>query len=604
MSVGAARTTQLDSLNTRQLLLRFWSDFLRRYRGRFVRVGSLMVVSVLLQLPAPLLTMYIVDQAVAHAGLDRITQVALVFTGLIVLRHVLSFVNERVTLVLKETIILDLEVRLLDHLHRLPVAFLGSHHSTYLQTRVMNDARAVEGALVRTLVTVTINVLTFLVGIGFVLWVRPVLALLLVAFLLPFGFIRYFADERLRTFSAQMQECQAVASAAVSESLAGVRTVKAFGRYDLQGRLVGERLRALKDVYVRTNWVGAISTVGTSLVTSLCIAFVLWYGARQVLAGQMTVGEVVAVMAFLNFLYAPVNALVAANLSVQQSAAAIRRLYEFLTVPAEPAGGRTLAHVAGAIELRNVRFGYAGEPDVLCGVDLAIRPGTTVALVGRSGAGKSTLVNLLARFHDTFSGAVLLDGNDVRDLSLEFVRAQVGIVDQQTFLFSGSVAENVRFGRLDATDEEVREACRKAHADAFIAALPQGYDTPMGERGVRLSGGQCQRIALARMFLKDPPVLILDEAVSAIDSESESAIHRALGPLIRDRTTIIIAHRLSSLLLANEVVLLDEGRVAERGSHAELMAAGGTYARIFREQFRPQLGGVDEVPAERPLATV
>jgi ABC-type multidrug transport system fused ATPase/permease subunit len=526
--------------------------------------------------------------------------VALLFATLVVLRHVFTLLNERGTLVLKESIILDLELRLLDHLHRLPLSFLSGHHSTYLQTRVMNDARAVEGALVRTLVTVSINGLTFLVGLGFVLWVRPVLALLLVGFLVPFAFIRYHADERMRTLSAEMQERQAVASAAVSESLAGVRTIKAFVRYDLQGRIVGSRLRELRDIYIRTNWVGAVSAVGAGLVTSLCIAFVLWYGAREVLLGRMTMGEVVAVLAFLNFLYSPINTLVAANLSLQQSAAAIGRLYEFLGERPEREEGRALPAVRGRITLKGVRFRYSDGPEVLRGVDLAIEPGSTVALVGRSGAGKSTLVNLLARFHEASGGEVLLDGVDVRALSLSFLREQVGIVDQQTFLFSGTVAENVRFGRLDATDEEVREACRKAFADEFIAELPQGYATPIGERGVRLSGGQCQRLALARMFLKDPRVLILDEAVSAIDSESESAIQQALVPLARDRTTIIIAHRLSSLLLASEVVLLDGGRVVERGTHAALVEAGGMYARIFREQFRPQLGAA--AVAEPPLA--
>jgi subfamily B ATP-binding cassette protein MsbA len=570
-----------------QLFVRFWRDFLRRYRRAFAGVGALMVLSVVLQLPAPLLTMRIVDAAVAGSTLSLITQVSLLFAALVVLRHVFSFINERATLVLKERIILDLQMLLLGHLQRLPLSFFSNHHSTYLQSRVMSDSRSVEGALVRTLVTVLVNGLTFIVGLGFVLWVQWELAVMVSAFLIPFAWIRYSANERMRDLSSQMQEKSAVASAVVSESLAAVRTVKAYGREELQQHAVESKLGELRDIYVRTNWFAIVSTVGTGLVTALCMAFVLWYGSREVLLGRMTMGEVVAVMAFLNFLYVPINSLVAANLSVQQSVSAIQRLYEFLDQAPERAEGLELPRVEGRITLRDVHFSYDG-PQVLRGVELEIEPGSTVALVGRSGAGKSTLVNLLCRFYEPQRGEVALDGVDVRSLSLPFLRASIGIVDQQTFLFGGTVLDNIRFGRPDASRDEVVEAARRSFSHDFIAALPQGYDTLVGERGVRLSGGQCQRIALARMFLRDPRVLILDEAVSALDSESETALRQALGPLMRGRTTIIIAHRLSSLLQATEVVLLDEGRVVERGSHLELVERGGAYARLFREQFSPQ----------------
>lgn len=578
-----------DTLPVRMLFLRFWRDFLSRYRGGFVRVGLLMVLSVALQLPAPFLTMRIVDAAVARAGMDIVGQVALLFGALVVLRHVFSFVNEYTTLVLKEKIIFDLQLRLLAHLNRLPLSFFGQHHSTYLQSRVKNDARAVEGALVRTLVTVLINGLTFLVGLGFVLYVRIELAALLVAFLVPFGYIRYFANRQMRELSREMQEKQSLASAVVSESLAGVRTTKAFGRGGEQEELAAAQLGGLRDIYVRTNWYGIVSTVGTGLVTALCTTFVLWYGARAVLQGTMTIGEVVAILAFLNFLYMPINALVAANLSIQQSASAIQRLYEFFNQDPESHEGLRLSSVRGEISFRDVHFAYGKGSEVLHGVDLEIAPGSTVALVGRSGAGKSTLVNLLARFYQPQRGVVMLDGHDVATLELGSLRQAIGIVDQQTFLFSGTVLDNVRFGRPGASREEVVEACRRSYAHEFIAALPEGYDTRVGERGLRLSGGQCQRLSLARMFLKDPAVLILDEAVSAIDSESEAVIQRALVPLIRGRTTIVIAHRLSSLLMASDVVLLDEGRVVERGTHTDLIARDGVYAKMFREQFKPQL---------------
>ncbi len=580
----------------------FWRDFLVGYRGGFVGVAVLMVLSVVLQLPAPFLTMRIVDAAVDGADLGSIGRIALVLGILVVLRHVFAFVNEHVTLVLKERIILDLEMHLLRHLARLPLSFFAQHHSTYLQSRVMNDARAVEGALVRTIVTVLINGLTFIVGLGFVLYVRVELALLLSVFLLPFGYIRYFANDRMRALSQEMQERQSVASAHVSESLAGMRTIKAFGRFDRQESLARTQLDALRDVYVRTNWYGIVSTVGTGLVTALCVTFVLWYGARNVVLGTMTIGEVVAILAFLNFLYLPINSLVAANISVQQSASAIQRLYEFLLQAPERQEGLALPSVRGQIELRGVHLAYGDGPDVLRGVDLRIEAGRTVALVGRSGAGKSSLVNLIVRFYEPRQGQVLLDEIDVESLSLAFLRRTVGIVDQQTFLFAASIAENVRFGRPDASREEVAEACRMAQAHDFIAALPRGLETEVGERGVRLSGGQAQRIALARMFLMDPAVLVLDEAVSAVDSESEASIQQAILRLMEGRTTIVIAHRLSSLVLADDVVLLEAGRIVERGSHQELVERDTAYAQMFREQLVP--GGGGKPPAAPSLVPV
>jgi ABC-type multidrug transport system fused ATPase/permease subunit len=334
--------------------------------------------------------------------------------------------------------------------------------------------------------------------------------------------------------------------------------------------------------------VGVVSTVGTSFLTALSITFVLWYGCRSVINGRMTLGEVFAILSFLNFLYGPINSFVAANLRIQQSAVSIQRIYEFLSEPQERKDGDKLERVAGRIEFRDVSFAYEPGGEVLKNVSFRIEPGSAVALVGRTGAGKSTLVNLILGFYSPREGQVLLDGRDVKGVSLASVRDSVGVVDQQTFLFSGTILENIRFGRPDATLEEVIAASKQSYADEFIERLPDGYQTRVGERGVRLSGGQCQRIALARMFLKDPQILILDEAVSAIDSESERYIQDALVPLISTRTTIIVAHRLSSLLLAHNVIVLDEGRVVEQGRHQQLMASKGAYASLFQEQFISQ----------------
>ena len=548
-----------------------------------------MVLCVLLQLPIPMLTMYIIDHTVSARNVDLLTEVALLLAALVVAKHVFSYFNETLTLRLKENIILEIQKRLISTIQRLPLSFFSGKHSTYLQSRVMNDSRAIEGALVRTLVSIGVDGLTFIVGFSLIMYIKYELGLVLLIFLLPFAYIRYYANEKMRILSRDMQEASAVSSAVMSESFAGIRTIKSYLREEFQQGIVEERLRGLRDIYIKTNWFGVISTVGTSFLTSLSITFVLWYGCRAVMMGTMTLGEVFAVLAFLNFLYGPVNSFVAANLRIQQSAAAIQRIYEFLKEPKERQDGEKLSAVEGKIEFCNVSFAYDGSNKVLENVSFSIEPGRAVALVGRTGAGKSSLVNLLLGFYNPQSGSVLLDGKKINELSLETVRESIGVVDQQTFLFSGTILENIRFGKPDATLEEVVSASKQSYADEFIERLPEGYDTRVGERGVRLSGGQCQRIALARMFLKNPQILILDEAVSAIDSESERYIQRALVPLISTRTTIVIAHRLSSLLLADHVIVIEQGKVVEEGFHQTLMQAEGPYANLFHEQFHAQL---------------
>jgi ABC-type multidrug transport system fused ATPase/permease subunit len=506
-----------------------------------------------------------------------------------VTKHVFSYFNETLTLRLKENIILEIQRRLINTIQRLPLSFFSNKHSSYLQTRVMNDSRAIEGALVRTLVSIAVDGLTFLVGFVLIMFIKYELALLLFVFLIPFAYIRYYANDKMRILSRDMQEASAVSSAVLSESFAGNRTIKAYLREDFQSGIIDERLIGLRDIYIKTNWFGVVSTVGTSFITAMSVTFVLWYGARSVMSGHMTLGQIFAILAFLNFLYGPINSFVAANLRIQQSAAAIQRIYEFLKQPGERQDGTKLEQIKGTIEFRDVSFAYDSVHNVLENVSFTINPGTAVALVGRTGAGKSSLVNLLLGFYSTQSGEVLLDGHNIDRLSLETVRSSIGVVDQQTFLFSGTILENIRFGRPDATLEEVIAASKQSYADEFIERLPEGYQTVVGERGVRLSGGQCQRIALARMFLKNPQILILDEAVSAIDSESERYIQRALVPLVSSRTTIVIAHRLSSLMLADYVIVIDQGKVVEQGLHHELMAADGAYANLFHEQFHAQL---------------
>jgi ABC-type multidrug transport system fused ATPase/permease subunit len=567
----------------------FAKDFLRPHAGRCAVVGVFMVLSVLIQLPLPILTMYIVDHVFNSHNDSLVTVMTLSLAALIIIRYAFSYLNESLTLRIKETVILEVERALIERIQRLPLSFFYNKHSSYLQTRVMSDARAVEGVLVRTLVSIAIDTLTFLVGLALVLYLKYQLGLMLFVFLVPFAYIKYFANERMRLLSKDMQEAQAVASAVMSESFAGVRTIKAYLREEFQEHIIRERLERLRDIYIKTNRFGIVSTVGTGFLTALCGTFVLWYGARSVMDGHMTLGQVVAILSLLNLLYGPINNFVAANLRMQQSSTAIQRIYEFLKEPSERHEGETVDNLEGKIEFEDVSFAYSAGDDVIKHVSFSVEAGTAVALVGQTGAGKSSIVNLLLRFYEIERGRILIDGKNINGLSLASLRGQIGVVDQQAFLFSGTILDNIRFGKPDASLEEIVNASRLSYAHEFIEKLPDGFETRIGERGVRLSGGQCQRIALARMFLKNPKILILDEAVSAIDSDSEKYIQRALAPLMATRTTIIIAHRLSSLMLADQVIVLDEGSVVEQGPHYDLMRADGTYTRLFYEQFNTQL---------------
>jgi ABC-type multidrug transport system fused ATPase/permease subunit len=367
--------------------------------------------------------------------------------------------------------------------------------------------------------------------------------------------------------------------------------VKAFGREQHEAQRFYDSSRTLLDLTLRNVALSSGNQAATTVLTSVAPLVVVWVASAMILHGTLSVGTMIAFYAYLGSLYLPLQRFSELSVVVSNSLAAMDRIFEFFDIRPEveeAPGARRLDQVAGRVAFRHVNFAYPGRRNghaVLRDIDLDVEPGETIAIVGRSGAGKSTLVSLIPRFYDACEGSVWVDNIDVRRVTIASLRDQIGIVPQDPILFSGTLQENLLYGKPDATEAEVVAAARAANADEFIRQLPDGYLTLVGERGLRLSGGQRQRAAIARTFLKDPPILILDEATAALDSESENLIHDALRRLMHGRTTFIIAHRLSTVMNADRIVVLERGAISEVGCHVDLLARGGVYCHLYEEQF-------------------
>ncbi|WP_312164784.1 ABC transporter ATP-binding protein [Phenylobacterium sp.] len=483
-----------------------------------------------------------------------------------------------------------LRKELFEHCQTLPFRFYDQTRVGQLMSRITNDLFALGELYHHGPEDLAIAVLKFVGAIAILAYLDAPLTLMIVA-VIPFAVIYalHFSG-RMNIALTQSKRQVGAINERVEDSLAGIRVVKSFVGEEVENR----RLEAENAKFLDTRRAGykseAYFSVGTTTFAQLITVVVIVAGAIRVQQAQLSVADMLTFLLCVAVLIDPVQRLANFVRLWQQGYTGFARMMEILeTAPEVPdrPGAIALARPRGALAFREVSFRYEEDgPHVLRGVSLEVRPGEFVALVGTSGVGKTTLCSLIPRFYEPSAGAILVDGIDVRDLTLSSLRRNVAVVQQDIYLFAGSVAENLRYGRPDATDEEVVEAARRANAHDFISALPNGYDTDIGQRGVKLSGGQKQRLTIARAFLKDAPILIFDEATSALDNESERAVQQALGELARNRTTLVIAHRLSTVRNADRILVLTDQGVAEQGSHAELIAAGGAYERLYRMQAR------------------
>jgi ATP-binding cassette subfamily B protein len=570
---------------------RIWRFFAPYWREEAFILVCIVIVSVLGLLP-PLFTKWLIDDAIPQHSL----QLVLINVGAMIASAILAgfvgVVQGYLNSYVGEGIMRDIRTSLVSHLHRMPISFFTNTKTGEIMNRVSNDVDNIDNIVTGTLVTIITNVVTIATTAAVIFFLDWRLALISVAAiplmifpLSPVGRRMYMVRKRTR------EKRDAIESITQETlSISGITLIKSFVREQFERsrffRVANELMTLEIDLAMIGRWfimlIGAMVVIGPAMV---------WLGGSWfAIQGTLTVGTIVAFVAYLSRLYGPASTLAGVQVQIVSAAAVFERIFEYLDMPTEEAdcaGSQLLESTRGEITFENVSFTYGDRP-ALRDVSFHIAPGQTAALVGPSGAGKTTITQLVPRFYIPQSGRVEIDGHDICDLDLTSLRNAIGIVTQETYLFHDTIATNLRYGRMDASDDDLIEAAKAANIHDFIASLPDRYQTIVGERGHKLSGGERQRLALARVLLKDPRILILDEATSSLDSHNEAMIQSALERVMQNRTSLVIAHRLSTIISADVIFVVEGGRIVESGTHAVLLARGGAYARLYLEQFRDE----------------
>ncbi len=565
--------------------------YVRPYRALLMAAVAFGVIRYLIPLTLPWVVKILVDDFFRPESTRPHLQLHLLMGGLCLLYGVYavaSYWRSYLAGLAGHRVIFDLRHALYLHVQRMSLSFFDRQRIGEVVARMTTDIASAQNFVGAALVNTVMDLSCVIVIIVLLFLAHPKLALVSLLVLPFYAVLSFHLQKRIRAKSRTMHRQLQVMSGDLHEQFAGISTIQAFTQEESEAREFREQSEAYLDTVLDSVRLQSIALGVTGFLTALGPILVLWVGSFEVWAGRLTIGTLMAFYAYLGMLYQPIQRLTELNLILANSLAAMDRIFEvFDTFPEvqEQLKPIVLSRVRGELSFEAVSFHYEGREPILERLDLHIPAGTTMALVGPSGAGKSTLIKLLPRFYDVTSGRITLDGIDIRQATLKSLRAQIAIVAQEPLLFSGTVTENLRFGKPQATLEEIRRATQAAFADAFIEQLPHGYDTEIGERGLRLSGGQKQRLAIARAFLKDAPIIILDEPTSALDAESEELIKQALNRLLEGRTALIIAHRLSTIEHADTVIVLDQGRIVEHGRHAQLMKQpGGLYRRYAERQ--------------------
>src|SRR5579871_938727 len=598
-----------DAHVDRASLRRAWA-FARPYRAKLIAYLIVIVVTSIVAVAPPLVFKRLIDHSIPNKDLHGVTMLFLLAVLLALGQTGLNLVGRWYSAVIGEGLIYDMRTRLYEHVQRMPMAFFTRVQTGSLLSRLSNDVLGAQQT-VGTLSSVVSDLLTLVTVIGVMVvlsWQVTIATLIVVPLFI-------LLDRKLGQRLAALSRRQMVANASMSTTMterfnvAGAQIVKLFGRPRREAGEFRERAGEVRDAGVSIAMTGRVYYGALALVGSLGVAAVYWLGGRAVIQKSMTIGTLTALAAYVTRLDSPITDLASTRVDLLTALVSFDRVFEVLdreSLIVDAPDAVPLAHPAGQVDVSDVWFRYPAAADVsvpsleadasaalstdpsdwiLRGVSFSGAPGTTVALVGPSGAGKTTLTSLIPRLYDVTSGTVRIDGHDVRSLTLQSLADAIGVVTQDPHLFHTSIAEKIRYAAPAATDEELVEACKAARIHDVIAGLPEGYDTVVGERGYRLSGGEKQRLAIARVLLKNPAIVILDEATSHLDSENEVQIQRALAAALAGRTAIVIAHRLSTIRAADQILVVDGGRIVERGTHDTLVAAGGLYAELYETQY-------------------
>lgn len=531
----------------------------------------------------------IVDDVLSNKDLEMLNYIALSIIAVFIIRGIFYYGQSYLMNYVGQHVVIDIRKEVFEKLQRLSMSFYDRNKTGTIMSYVTNDVSALQSAMVENIVEMITEGVILVSSIGMMMYLDWKLFLLTVCtFPFVLGFIDMFG-KRIRKNGSRIQEVTADITSVLQETVSSARVIKSFVRQDYEIRRFDRENINNFNANMKNARLMATLTPTIELVAALGVTLVIWYGGRSVIDGSMTAGALVAFLTYAVNISNPIKRLSRVIGNIQKAMAAAQRVFKVLDMVEEvkdAPDAKKLPPVRGYVEFKNVSFAYNKDEQVLDDVSFSIQPGQIVALVGPSGAGKSTVASLLPRFYDVTGGSITIDGRDLRSVTLNSLREQVGIVPQETILFNGSVYDNILYGRLDATQEEVEAAAKAANAHSFIMELPQGYDTMLGDRGMNISGGQRQRIAIARAILKNPQILILDEATSALDTESERVVQEALDRLMVGRTSFVIAHRLSTIKNADRILVMEKGRLAESGSHGELMARGGLYAHLYNIQYR------------------
>jgi subfamily B ATP-binding cassette protein MsbA len=587
LSEAAAKKKKRPSLALEEARALVW-----KHRRRLAVGLVLMLVSRLAGLVLPATTKFLIDDVIGKRRVELLMPLALAAGVATLMQVASSFALSQLLGVAAQRQITEMRKRVMEHVSRLPIAYFDSTQTGILISRIMNDADGIRNLVGTGLVQLSGGLVTATIALGVLMWLNWKLTLANLVFLAVFSWGMTYAFQRLRPLFRERSKMQGEITGRLGETLGGIRIVKAYTAERRERLIFARGAHRLFRNVAQTMTGVAFFTEGSSLVVGAIGLIIMTVGGHAVLGGEMTLGEFFMYLTFTGMLAAPLMQLASIGTQITEAFAGLDRIREVMgmtTEDDEDAKRAPIPALRGEIEFRDVSFEYNPGVPVLRHVSFHAPAGTTTALVGSSGSGKSTLIGLVMAFHRPKSGRILADGRDLDSLKLGAYRSHLGVVLQDNFLFDGTVAENIAFSRPGATRQEILDVAQIAHCDEFVSGFEKGYDTVVGERGVKLSGGQRQRVAIARAILADPRILILDEATSSLDSESEAMIQDGLKSLRHGRTSFVIAHRLSTITSADQILVLEHGEIVERGTHEELLAKGGRYRELYDRQYKLEL---------------